>query len=111
MEFDLTTMMANTLLFSFKALSNYYLKIVITGVFWTASASCEVAGGVSNSYGAKPLCSWINSNTILINQFDAIDVNTNLGGRYRLKIHFPISSYSVNGYYTVSASLYLYANF
>lgn len=111
MEFDFTGVIASTPLFSFKPGSNYYLRIAVVGRFWAVPSGCEVSGGVSNSYGQKPTCFWMNADTAVVYQFDAMDVNTNLGGRYRFKLMFTASSHTTGGLYPVSASVYLYANY
>jgi len=72
MEFDFTKSLSNTAYFSFVSGSNYYMLITVSEVFWTSSSYCEIAGGLENSYGGKPTCSWINWEQMLITNFDSI---------------------------------------
>jgi hypothetical protein len=113
MEFDLTTTLSSTTNFNFLLGSNYYLKIAITGVFFAYPTKCEISGGLSNSYGQKPTCIWISSTTMLINNFDNIDLNALLS-RYRLKVMFASLAspdYTTGYLYPISAMLYLYSNY
>lgn len=104
MEYDLSTSLGSTANFAFLSGSNYYMRITTVGNFWTASGFCEVAGGLSNSYGGKPSCSWISSTQMLITGFDKIDYDAYLG-TYRLKVMFTSSSYSTGVLYSVSGAI------
>lgn len=104
MEFDLTTSLATTVNFAFLSGSNYYMRVTTVGNFWTASGYCEIAGGLSNSYGGKPSCSWIASNLMLITNFDSIDYDAHIGA-YRLKLMFTSSGYSTGVLYAVSGAI------
>lgn len=108
MEYDLSTTLGNTANFAFLSGSSYYMTVTISGIFWGWPTSCAISGGLSNSYGEKPVCSWISSNVLLISNFDRIDMDAYLGA-YRLKIMFYSTWYWTGSLYSVSGAISMWS--
>ncbi len=48
--------------YSFIKGSNHFLTIGFNSLYWTLSSlqDCHIFGGFSSSWGATPICYWIN---------------------------------------------------